>query len=113
MPEPLDLAGMDAISTGVSTFTDAGHRYVHVPTLRLPIGCTPELAAALICMDARDNYPTRLFLSEKVATSARPLNWNMSVAIAGQTWHAYSWNYVSSSPRPVEVLIGHLVAFLP
>jgi len=112
MLEVLDLTGMDAISSGISTFTDAGQRYVHVPTLRLPCGCTPAEAAALICMDARDNYPTRLFLSERISTTARQLNWNTSVAIAGQTWHSFSWNYVPSSKRPVEVLIGHLAAFL-
>jgi hypothetical protein len=113
MPEPLDLVGFDAISSGISTFADAGQRYVYVPALRLPSGCTPAVAAALICMDPRDNYPTRLFLSEKVSTTARQLNWNTSVAIAGQTWHSFSWNYVPSSTRPVEVLIGHLAAFLP
>lgn len=112
MPESLDLTGMEAISAGVSTFTDAGLRYVHVPTLRLPSGCAPAVASALICMDPRDNYPTRLFLAEKIATTAAALNWNMSVAIAGRTWHSFSWNYVPSSSRPVEVLIGHLAAFV-
>jgi hypothetical protein len=113
MPESFDLSGLDAISTDINAFTDAGQRYIHVPTLRLPVGCTPTGVAALICMDTRDGYPTRLFLSEKVTTTARELNWNTTAAIAGKTWHSFSWNYVPSSPRPVEVLIGHVAAFLP
>ncbi len=113
MPEPLDLAGMDSISAGVSTFADSGLRYVLVPALQIPSACNRTVVAALICMDTRDGYPTRLFLSEQVSTTARSLNWNTTTAIAGQTWHAFSWNYVQSSPRPVEVLIGHLAAFLP
>jgi hypothetical protein len=113
MPEPFDLVGLETISTGVSTFADAGQRYVHVPKLRLPNGCAPQETAALICMDPRDNYPTRLFLLSQISTTARALNWNMSVAIAGQTWHSFSWKDVPSSSRPVEVLIGHLAAFIP
>jgi len=113
MAETLDLAGLEAVSSGISTFVDAGQHYVHVPSLRLPNGCTPSVAAALICMDTRDGYPTRLFLSAKIGTSSRALNWNTTVAIAGKTWHSFSWNYVPSSTRPVEVLIGHLTAFLP
>lgn len=113
MPDPLDLTGLDAISSGISAFVDAGCRYVHLPALRFPMDCAPSSAAALICMDTRDGYPTRLYVSERVVTPSRALNWNSTVAIAGKTWHSYSWNYVPSSPRPVEVLIGHLAAFLP
>jgi len=113
MPEVLDLTGLDAISSGVSTFADAGQRYVHVPTLRLPEGCTRDVLATLVCMDTRDGYPTRLFFSEQFSTTARALNWTAPVAIGGQTWYAFSWKDVPSSTRPVEVLIGHLAALLP
>src|SRR5205823_4463302 len=107
MAETFDLACLEAVSSGISAFVDAGQRYVHVPALRLPSGCSPSVAAALICMDTREGYPTRLFLSHQIQTSARSLNWNTTVAIAGKTWHSFSWNYVPST-KPVEVLVGHL-----
>jgi hypothetical protein len=62
-------------------------------------------------MDARDGYPTRLFFSERIGTTARTLNWHMTVTVAGTVWHAFSWNGIPSSD-PVEVLLGHLNAFV-
>jgi hypothetical protein len=112
MPEPLDLTGLETVSSGITTFTEGGQRYVHLPLLRLPDGCNPAATAALICMDTRDGYPTRLFFAQPIA-SRTSLNWRPTTAIAGKQWYSFSWNNVPSSTRPVEVLIGHLTAFVP
>jgi hypothetical protein len=107
----LNIGALKTFSSEASTFTEAGLRYIHLPKFGLPSGCTPSEVDALLCMDARDGYPTRLFFSERIATAVRTLNWHMTVTVAGTLWHAFSWTGVPSSD-PVEVLLGHLNAFV-
>jgi hypothetical protein len=107
----VNLGALKRFSSDASTFTEAGLRYIHLPKLGLPTGCTPSEADGLLCMDARDGYPTRLFFSERIATTARTLNWHMTVTVAGTVWHAFSWNGIPSS-ESLEVLLGHLNAFV-
>lgn len=111
MPE-VDLAAIKRFASEASTFMEAGLRYVHLPQLRLPESCDPGVDDALLCMDTRDGYPTRLFFSKKIATPVRGLNWHMTPTVAGITWQAFSWNGVPSGD-PVSVLLGHLRAFTP
>ena len=105
----LDLADMKRFSPEASTFTDGGLRYIDMPKLRLPDTCTPQVVNALLCMDQREGYPTRLFFSAPIHTPTRAITWQ-TVSVAGTTWYAYSWNNVPST-TPVAVLIGHLHAF--
>lgn len=112
MPDLFDLTQLKRFSSGVSVFADAGLRYIHLPELALPAQCDPPSSDALLCMDARDGYPTRLLLASKIETPARPLNWHMSPTVAGRVWQAFSWKGVPSTD-PVSVLIGHLKAFTP
>ena len=105
----LDLTEVKRFSSDASSFTESGLRYVHLPGLALPRGCTPLKADALLCVDGRDGYPTRLFFAERIATTARSLNWHMTVTVAGTLWHAFSWTGVPSG-EPVAVLLGHLNA---
>jgi hypothetical protein len=111
MPDWFDLTDLQRFSSGASTLSDAGLRYIHLPDLRLPPTCSPPKADALLCMDARDGYPTRLFFSRPIATPARGLNWHMTPTVAGVVWHAFSWNNVPST-APIQVLLGHLAAFV-
>ena len=110
--EIFDLNNLKRFSSTASSFMDAGLRYIHLPGLSLPENCTPGSCDALLCMDQRDGYPTRLFLSSKVQASAPPLNWHMTPTVAGRVWQAFSWKGVPSTD-PVSVLIGHLKAFTP
>jgi len=85
-------------------------QYVLLPSLRLPPGCTPNPVNALLCLGARDNYPTRLFF-EKQISGKSGLNWNSSnVVILESNWFAYSWKDVTNDGRPLEVLLNHLKA---
>lgn len=111
MPD-LDLTHIKRFSPEATSFMEAGLRYIHLPKLKLPEECTPDVDDALMCIDQREGYPTRLFFSKPITTKARPLNWHMTVTVAGTVWHAFSWNYVQST-TPVEILVGHLRAFLP
>ena len=87
--------------------TDAGLAYLYLPGLRLPKGCDQQDVDALLCLQPRDGYPTRLFLSAQI--SSKPLNWT-SHRILDREWHTWSWNGVSANLRPMEILLGHLRA---
>ena len=63
----------------------------------------------LLCPTARDGYPSRLFLSKKVA-SPTPRNWNGSVRIGERTWFAISWR-VPTGLTLIEMITIHLRAF--
>ncbi len=85
-------------------------QYVLLPGLRLPQGCTPAGVDALLSLNQRDGYPTRLFFAQQV-NCKNSLNWNgQNVAILQRLWFAYSWNYVTNDGRPLEVLANHLKA---
>lgn len=90
--------------------TEAGVRYFLIPGLRLPDGCTPDRAAALLCPTARDGYPSRLFLEKRVSCrTAR--NWNVSnVRILERNWFAVSWR-VNPNLRLAQMVAAHLEAF--
>lgn len=89
---------------------EGGIRYLHIPSLRLPSGCSPGFLEALLCLDARDGYPTRLFFSEAVTTQGKSLNWNGRANILGKNWVGFSWNNVPNNQPPLQILLAHLDA---
>lgn len=90
--------------------TEAGVRYFLIPGLRLPAGCSPDRADALLCPTPRDGYPSRLFFAEAVACST-PRNWNASnVRIMERNWFAISWK-VNPNLRLAQMVAAHLTAF--
>src|SRR5437868_9404669 len=97
-----------AICPGAREMSEGGLAYVYLPGLRLPECCNPAQAEALLCLQVRERYPTRLFLSQQVV--AKGNNWN-SFRILDRTWFACSWNNVSASLRPAQILAEHLRAF--
>ena len=109
MPSEPAVQELELLCAGAKAYTEFDRRYILLPQLRLPDGCTPSQSDALLCLDARDGYPTRLFFSQQVSCK-NPLNWNgQNVLILQRNWFAYSWNYVASG-RPMEVLAQHLKA---
>jgi hypothetical protein len=91
---------------------EKGIRYLHLKGLRLPEGCQPSLINALLCLGARDGYPTRLFVSEQIVSAkSRARNWGPFRVLAS-TWHCWSWKDVAASQRPGEILAAHLRAFI-
>ena len=109
MPSEGELRELDQLCNGPREFTEFDRSYILLPQLRLPDRCTPAVVDALLCLSARDNYPTRLFYAQQIACKS-VLNWNaQNVPILQRNWFAYSWNYVASG-RPIEVLTQHLKA---
>lgn len=108
MIEEAHIAELQAICPGAAEMTEAGLIYVFLPKLKLPEGCSLSEVEALLCLSARDGYPTRLFLSAAVAGKGN--NWR-TYRILDRTWHSWSWKDVSSSLRPAQILLGHLDAF--
>lgn len=84
--------------------TEAGLTYLLLPKLKLPDG---QVVDGLLCLQSRDGYPTRLFLSARASSKA--LNWS-SHRILDREWHAWSWTGVDSNLRAIQILLGHLRA---
>jgi len=99
---------LKAICPGAQEMSEGGLTYVYLPALSLPEGSNPLRSDGLLCLQSRDNYPTRLFVSQQVIGKGN--NWN-TFRILDKTWHACSWNNVSSALRPAQILAEHLRAF--
>lgn len=87
---------------------EAGITYVYLPDLHMPMGNNPPLQDALLSLNPRDGYPTRLFLSSPIP--GKGSNWSIH-NILGKSWHTISWNYVEFNGRLADVLANHLKAF--
>lgn len=111
MEFPLDqMKELLAIFPGTEYGEEAGVGYFLIPSLSLPPGRTPASCDALLCPAGRDGYPSRLFLSQPVATPAG-LNWNANnVRVFEQNWFAVSWR-ISAGLRLVQMVRAHLDAF--
>jgi hypothetical protein len=101
------LEEIRVLSPEAREMTEAGLAYLYLPGLKLPKGCDPQVVDALLCLQPRDGYATRLFLSARLST--KPLNWG-SHRILDREWYTWSWKDVSANMRPVEILLGHLRA---
>jgi hypothetical protein len=75
----------------VQACDEGGVTFFLIPDFKLPEGCIPSNADALLCPTSRDGYDSRLYFSDKIQT-AKPLNWNANcVRILERNWHAFSW----------------------
>lgn len=109
MAAEAEVNGLERLCSGATEVTEFGKRYVLLPKLQLPDGCTPDVVDALLCLDMRDGYATRLYFAQPVSCR-NGLNWNtQNVLILQRNWFAYSWR-VSPSARPIEILAQHLKA---
>jgi hypothetical protein len=87
---------------------EAGLEFIYLPGLRMPTGLSPSSVDGLLCLGPHGGYTTRLFLAEQV--KGKGANWS-SHSFFGRTWWVCSWNHVSASLRPIEIVAGHLGAF--
>jgi len=98
-----------AVCPGAKQALESGVDFVLLPELKLPEGCSPGQADALLCLGPRDGYENRLFFSQQI-NSRTARNWNgQNVRILEQNWFAYSWR-APAGLRPIETLIAHLQA---
>ena len=91
---------------------EAGVTFIRIPVLTLPAGCSPQKSEALLCPVPRDNYPSRLFLAQRVSHSGPGNNWNADgVLLAGKKWWAVSWHTHQTGQRLLGMITAHLLAF--
>lgn len=96
----------------LAEIADGQQCLILISALQMPPDCTPQVVDALLCPVRRDNYSSRLFLSEKVQHKGTGQNWNaLGVAIVGRKWWAVSWAPKSDKQRLLEMVIDHLEAF--
>lgn len=107
MVSPEGLEEMKGLSPKAREVSEAGLAYLYLPDLRLPQGCDPSVVDGLLCLQARDGYGTRLFLSAPISNKGQ--NWSRH-RILDRGWHTWSWNGVKADLRPLEILLGHLGA---
>lgn len=93
---------------GASLQTEGGVRFIDLPRLKIPLSEGDQVLDGLLAIDAHNGYPTRLYLSERIANKGA--NWNVFSVLA-RTWHACSWGNVLPTLRPIEILTEHLRAF--
>ena len=101
------LAELMTICDGAKEMAEGGYSFVYLPGLKIRTGENTVSQDALLCLQPRDGYPTRLFLSQQI--QGRGNNWTTH-RIVDRTWHSWSWNYVGSDLRPAQVLAEHLRA---
>lgn len=99
------LEELQLICQGAKEMSEGGLAYIHLPSLKLPEGCSPAEVEALLCLSSHSGYSTRLFLRERVA--GRGNNWTTH-CVLGRSWHTWSWNHIPSSLRPMQILAEHL-----
>jgi hypothetical protein len=107
------LDSLKAVCPGATLHTEAGVRYVYLPTLKVQVGNDTRQLDALLCVCAHSGYPTRLFLEqqlpERQMIGAHPANWTQHV-ILGRSWYSWSWTGVSADLPAVQMLLAHLKA---
>ena len=91
--------------------SEGGVRVAVLPDLAIAVAGAkkPVIRDAVLWPEARDGYPSRLFLSEQIE---RPgLNWNKTFNMLGRAWQSWSWKDVPNDAPLTEMLTNHLRAF--
>lgn len=101
------FAELTKICEGAKEMAEGEYTFVYLPGLKIRTGEHVVSQDALLCLQSRDGYPTRLFLSQQI--QGRGNNWTTH-RIVDRTWYSWSWNYVSSDLRPAQILAEHLRA---
>jgi hypothetical protein len=104
-----DMTALRSLCSDAKQAQEGELRYVLLPSLKLPEGCTPAELDCLLCVDPRDGYQARLFFPQ-VVTTREQRNWHMQNArILERNWCAFSWQ-IPASLRPMEMLLTLLRA---
>ncbi|MFT3714053.1 MAG: hypothetical protein QM817_40850 [Archangium sp.] len=103
-----EVRELKVFSASVETGTEGGREYVIVNGVSVP-GWEPNKVDVLLCPYERDGYPSRLFLSAKVAGRGG-LNWNSEARLLGRNWFAFSFKVPHSDLRLAQLLAAHMRA---
>lgn len=101
-----DIEELQAVCEGARMMSEGGCEFAYLPHLKIPHADGTIVRDALLCLQQRDGYLTRLYLSEQVP--GRGNNWTPH-RILDRAWHTWSWNHVPAD-RPAVVLAQHLRA---
>jgi hypothetical protein len=104
MLSPDSLTELRTICEGANEMTEGGYTFVYLPALRIHAA---QRTDALLCIQPRDGYMTRLYLGQQI--QGRGNNWTTH-RILDRTWFTWSWNNVSPDLRPAQILAEHLRA---
>src|SRR5580693_6624361 len=67
LASPDELAEVKAICPGAVYVSEGGSEFVHLPTLKIPVGDRLETRDALLSLNPHTGYVSRLYLSAPIA----------------------------------------------
>ena len=103
------LAGLRIVCPKAEVLIDAGKEYIYLPGLRITTDARVVVMDALLRAGEHSGYPTRLFLAEPLPGKGQGGGWSAH-AIAGRTWHTWSWKGIAETLPLQQILLGHLWA---
>jgi hypothetical protein len=89
--------------------TDGQYTFALLSGLSFRAGSETQSMDALLCPQEHEGYATRLFLERIVPGKGN--NWK-PYPFLGRTWHSCSWKDVVREQSLIEILMGHLDAFV-
>lgn len=111
MHAPEQIEALKTLYPEISIAEEGSLPYLRIEKLKLPDGANPQVVTGLLCAAKRDDYNSRLFLSEKITHGGKGTNWNADgVVILGQKWWAVSWK-TPEGLTLLQMVLNHLGAF--
>lgn len=107
------IEALKSVYSALSVAEEGSFKFILIENLKLPEGCEPSTVNGLLCPTDRDGYPSRLFLSEKIAHRGAGQNWNPpnGSVMLGKQWWAVSWKTTRPNQTMLEMVLDHLGAF--
>ena len=104
-----DIERLQVVCTETAIGRSEGtDKFIELPKLHIRVRGAERVVDALLCLNQRDGYSTKLYLSEPVCDLGGP--WS-NFYILGRNWFSWSWKDVPANQSPIAILAGHLEAF--
>lgn len=104
-----ELEKLRTLCPQAEILTEGGQPAVFLPGVQFQAGSARVTRDLLLWPSPRDNYLTRLFLSQQVGGSVARA-WT-AFTVCGRSWWAVSWQGVPADLPWIEILANHLRAF--
>ncbi len=108
------LAELTALCDSAEIATEGEFTYIRLSKLRLPPGFSPPVVDALLCPMERNNYHSRLFVSERVTAPSlpadgKPVNWTDKPRILEENWEQFSFQLGKCNDlRLAQMVMAHV-----